>query len=54
MIGSLLFLLVMVFSLLAPVRDYDFNHDPGSDAEMLWHSVPAGTSMEDAIQKLAK
>jgi len=54
MIGSLLFLLVMAFSLLVQVRDYGLNHDPGSEAEMLRHSVPASISVEDAIQKLAK
>jgi len=54
MMRSLLFLLVMVCSLLAHVRDADFNHDPGSDAEMLRHKVPAGMSMEETIQKFAK
>ena len=51
---SLLFLLVMVCSLFTHVRDADFSHDPGSDAEMLRHKVPTGMSVEEAIQKFAK
>jgi hypothetical protein len=51
---SLLFLLVMVFSLWANVRGPDINHDPGSEVERLWHRTTSDTGMEDDLQKFAK
>jgi hypothetical protein len=54
MLPSLLFLLLVLFSTLANVNGYDMRRDPTSDVEMSWYRATAGTSMEDAIRKLAK
>jgi hypothetical protein len=51
---SLLFLLLVIFSMLANVTGYDIRYNPGNDVEMSWHLDTAEKHMEDDIQKLSK
>ena len=54
MVRSLLFLLVMVFSLLATIQGDVMRYAPGSDVELDWQRDTSSKTMEDDIQKLAK
>ena len=54
MVRSLLFLLVMVFSMLANIHGDAMRYVPGSDGELSWQRDTSSKTMEDDIQKLAK
>ena len=54
MVRSLLFLLVMVFSMLANIHGDAMRYVPGSDGELSWQRDTSSKTMEDDIQKFAK
>jgi len=54
MLRSLLFLLVLVFSLLGNIRGDAMRSDPTSDVELSWYRATTEKSTEDVIKKLAK
>ena len=54
MVRSLLFLLVMVFSMSATIQGDVMRYAPGSDVELSWQQGTSSKTMEDDIQKLAK
>jgi hypothetical protein len=50
---SLLFLLLVLFSMLAPVSDDDRHHNLDSDVERYLRGETAGKNMEDDLQKFS-